>query len=528
MQFIVDVREQTPLRRIWRYVGYDEPNYTYTRNGRALLRKLGRLADGPYQIRCHFLLCSGDGVGAPKWGSTNVYTEDGEGRAVYTWDIIDRILDTILESGCIPFVELGFMPEALSSAPEGVPYSGPTAEGWGYPPCDYSRWMDLIRVLARHCLERYGLREVSRWTWELWNEPDIFYWRGSVDEYCRLYDYTVTGLVSVLPQARVAGPGTTSPANPTAGDFLRSFVRHCTQGENAVTGLQGTRLDTISFHTKGGGYGPEPNAPKKTPTLRELLRHVDAGLAIIAEFPELCGHEIILTECDPDGWAAGSIRENPNLAYRNSEYYASYVASAACRLLQTAHPCGLRVDGMLTWAFQFEDREYFAGLRTLSTNGIDKPVLNVFRLLALLGGSRCAVAAETGAPVAVSSEGVEISGIASIDGAGAVAILLAAHQDDWDVDTDNTVTLVLVGLDDHTTYGVVQTTIDRDRANSHTAWLKLGSPQPPDEGQVRVLLEAARLRPVSTGALTSRQGRATLSIELTSHSVTLLQLIPGP
>ena len=528
MEFTVDVREQTPLRRIWRYVGYDEPNYTYTENGRALLRKLGQMADAPYQIRCHFLLCSGDGVGEPKWGSTNIYTEDDRGGAVYTWEIIDRILDTIIETGCVPFVELGFMPEALSSAPQGVPYAGPAAEGWGYPPRDYARWMDLIRVLAGHCLERYGLREVSRWTWELWNEPDIFYWRGSLDEYCRLYDYTVAALVSVLPRAKIGGPGTTNPANSSAGDFLRGFLRHCTQGENAVTGLQGTRLDYVSFHTKGGGYGREPNAPKKTPTLRELLRHVEAGLAITAEFPELCAHEIILSECDPDGWAAGSIRENPNLAYRNSEYYASYVAGAACRLLRTVHPCGLRVDGMLTWAFQFEDREYFAGLRTLSTNGIDKPVLNVFRLLAMLGGTELKLATEQGLPVSVSAEGGEVSGIAALDGLGTVAVLLAAHHDDWDVHTRNDVTLTLVGLDDRVAYDVVRTTLDRKHANSHTAWLEMGSPQPPDEDQVRALIDAARLTPVRTDALTSEAGRATLSIQLPAHSVTLLQFTPAP
>ena len=526
MDFTIDVREQIPMRRIWRYVGYDEPNYTYTESGRALLRKLGQMADAPYLIRCHFLLCSGDGIGQPKWGSTNVYTEDTEGHPIYTWDIIDQILDTIVETGCVPFVELGFMPEALSSAPKNVPYTGPSAEAWGYPPRDYSRWMDLIRALARHCLVRYGLREVSRWTWELWNEPDIFYWRGTADEYCRLYDYTVAGLVSVLPQAKIGGPGTTSPANQKAGDFLRAFLQHCTQGENAVTGVQGTRLDYISFHTKGGGYGREPNAPKKTPTLHELIRHVDAGLAIIAEFPELCGHEVILSECDPDGWAAGSIRENPNLAYRNSEYYASYFANAVCRLLRVGNDAGPRVDGMLTWAFQFEDREYFAGLRTLSTNGIDKPVLNVFRLLAMLGGSQVAMSLDESSPVA-ASEGIPVSCVASLDGTGAIAILFVAHHDDWDVHTCAHVTLTLMGLDDHTAYDIAHTVIDADRANSHTAWLKMGSPQPPDDAQVRALMEAARLRPVRTGALTSEAGLATLSVELAAHSVHLVQLIPA-
>ncbi|MCB0130150.1 MAG: hypothetical protein KDD78_04855, partial [Caldilineaceae bacterium] len=52
----VALDQHSPLRRIWRYVGYDEPNYTYTSNGTALLAKLAAMVDGPYFIRCHFIL----------------------------------------------------------------------------------------------------------------------------------------------------------------------------------------------------------------------------------------------------------------------------------------------------------------------------------------------------------------------------------------------------------------------------------------------------------------------------------------
>ena len=156
MDVHVDRRE--PLRRIWRYVGYDEPNYTYTSSGRTLLAKLGTMSDAPYWVRCHFLLCSGDGTGQPKWGSTNAYTEDASGHPVHAWDLVDRILDTVVETGCAPFVEIGFMPEALSSAPPTTPYADPRHGGWRFPPKDYGRWMDLVRALGTHCLARYGLR----------------------------------------------------------------------------------------------------------------------------------------------------------------------------------------------------------------------------------------------------------------------------------------------------------------------------------------------------------------------------------
>jgi xylan 1,4-beta-xylosidase len=525
----VHLGRQQPLRRIWRYVGYDEPNYTYTPSGRELLAKLGSMSDAPYFVRCHFLLCSGDGTGQPKWGSTNVYTEDAEGHPVYSWGILDRIMDTTIEAGCVPFVEIGFMPRALSSAPPGESYQGPTAPGWRYPPTDYGRWMELARALGTHCLERYGLREISRWYWELWNEPDISYWRGSVDEYCRLYDYTVAGLTAAIPQAKIGGPGTTSPGRPAAGAFLDAFLRHCVGGTNAVTGQVGTRLDYVSFHSKGGGYGTEPDAPKKTPTMHALLDHVAAGLGIVGQFPELRGHEIVLSECDPDGWAAGSIRDNPNLLYRNTEYYAAYVASAACKLLELADERGPRVDGMLTWAFQFEDREYFAGLRTLSTNGIDKPVLNVFRLLSRLGGTRlaltCYPAGDGGA--GGTSAVPDLVGIAATNESSEIQLFLASHHDDWDVRGSRKVTFRLAGLTAGRVYAVHCCRIDDRHSNAHTAWIEMGRPQPPSDLQRTRLQEAARLVTEDLGHVSGGRDCTDLSVTMPAHSVCLLTLTPA-
>ena len=526
----VDIRETEPLRRVWRYVGYDEANYTYTPQGRALLDKLGRMGDAPTFIRCHFLLCTGEGQGAAKWGFTNVYREDDQGRPVYDWTLIDRILDAIVQAGCVPFVELGFMPEALTSAPAGAPYPGNRGRGWRYPPRDYGRWMALMRALARHCRDRYGLREVSRWYWELWNEPDISYWAGTPEAYHRLFDYTEWGIHSTLPQAKLGGPATTSPGHDNAGRFLRSFLTHCTEGENEVTGQRGTRLDFISFHTKGGGYGREPDAPKKTPTLATLFGHIDAGLEIVRAFPELRQHEIILSECDPDGWAAGTTADNPNLFYRNTEYYASYVAAAACHLVRAYDNSGPRVDGMLTWAFQFEGRDTFAGSRALSTNGVDKPILNVFRLLGRLGRTKLSLAVDpTPAMSAAMDVGTSpaLTGIAAGDAVKGVQLLLVAHHDDWDVKAEVDVEIEVAGLSGRV-YEAVRWDLDRDHANAHTAWVEMGRPRSPDPAQMRALQAAAALHPEPMARREIQEGTLTLPVRMRAHSVLLLELRPHP
>src|SRR6516225_173163 len=99
---------------IFRYFGYDEPNYTYMPNGRKLVGELAALSHEPVYLRTHFLLATGDGTPNFKWGSTNAYRETESGAPIYDWTIVDRIFRTYTDAGARPFIEIGFMPQALS------------------------------------------------------------------------------------------------------------------------------------------------------------------------------------------------------------------------------------------------------------------------------------------------------------------------------------------------------------------------------------------------------------------------------
>ena len=166
------------FKPVWNFFGYDEPNYTYTENGSRLIRELAELSETPVQIRTHNLLTTGSGMSGLKWGSTNAYTEDASGGPVYDWTLTDKIFDTYLRAGAKPFVEIGFMPKALSSQPE--PYApvwktpadfGKYFLGWSYPPKDYQKWSELVYQWVEHCSRKYGKSEVETWSWEVWNEP---------------------------------------------------------------------------------------------------------------------------------------------------------------------------------------------------------------------------------------------------------------------------------------------------------------------------------------------------------------------
>lgn len=163
----INVSAQTRLgawKPVWRYFGYDEPNYTYMKYGRQLLSELSALSAQPVYVRTHNLLTSGNGEPALKWGSTNAYAEDASGRPVYDWTIVDRIFDTYREAGIIPFVEIGFMPQAVSVHPEPYQHTwpkGPLGTGWSYPPKDYGKWSELVYQWVRHCVVRYGAKAVE-------------------------------------------------------------------------------------------------------------------------------------------------------------------------------------------------------------------------------------------------------------------------------------------------------------------------------------------------------------------------------
>jgi xylan 1,4-beta-xylosidase len=380
-----------PLRPIYRFFGADEPNYAYLPDGKRLLGQIGRLGPAQTYFRTHNLMVTGDGTPALKWGSTNMYTEDAEGEPVYDWTIVDRIFDAYLASGVKPYVQIGFMPKALSTHPEpyqhqwrpGDPYRD-IFTGWSYPPKDYHRWRELVYRWVRHCLERYGRAEVEQWYWQVWNEanPADGYWRGTPEEFRKLHDYAIDGVRRALPTARVGGPDTAGPG----GAWMREFLDHVLYGTNHATGQVGTPLDFASFHAKGD---PTVVDGQVRMGIAHQLRDVDEGFTIIASYPQLRSVPVVIGECDPDGCAACSAAVYPQNGYRNTALYASYTAASFARIHQLADRHGVSLEGALSWAFEFEDQPIFAGFRVLATTGgITLPVFNVFRMFGRMSGQR--------------------------------------------------------------------------------------------------------------------------------------------
>ena len=527
----VDARQSLgAMKPVWGFFGYDEPNYTYTQLGEKLIRELGALAPTPVYIRTHNLLTTGDGVPALKWGSTNAYTEADSGAAVYNWSIVDRILTTYLNAHAKPFVEIGFMPEALSRHAQPYRHHWPNGElftGWTYPPTDYARWSELVFQWVKHSVERYGKDEVASWYWEVWNEPDIGYWHGTPEEYDQLYDFAVAAVKRALPDARVGGPATTGPAGARATDFLRQFLEHCDTGKNHATGMTGAPLDFISFHAKGK---PEVVNGHPRMGLARNLQDVRAGFEIVRSIPKFQNLPIILSESDPEGCAACPAKQFPQNAYRNDSLYASYTAAALNAILDLAESHQANLSGMLTWAFEFEDQPYFAGFRTLATNGIDKPILNLFRMCGLMQGRRVKVESTGHIPAEeIVAHGVrEKPDIDALAAAGerSISILIWNYHDDQ---TDGVAAPVTLTIKDDSRLPervlLQHYRIDAEHSNAYSVWRALGSPQAPTADQYKNLEQAAQLQLLNSPAwLTPLKGEISVHFDLPRQGISLLRL----
>jgi xylan 1,4-beta-xylosidase len=508
---------------IYGYFGYDEPNYTYTKNGTKLIGELGAVGGTPVYIRTHFLLATGDGTPGLKWGSTNAYTEDAEGKPVYDWTITDRIFDTYLAAGAKPFVEIGFMPKALSTKPE--PYQ-PTwipggkntdySIGWSYPPKDYAKWGELVYQWVAHTVQKYGKEEVASWYWEVWNEPDISYWHGTPEEYYQLYDAAAAGVKRALPDAKVGGPATTGPASEKARAFLRHFLEHC----DAV----GAPLDFVTYHAKGR---PEVVDGHVRMGIGKNADDVEKGFRTLSLFPKFKNLPIVLSESDPEGCAACSARVYPQNAYRNGPLYVAYEAAMMKNIFALSDKFGTNIAGMQTWAFEFEDQPYFDGFRTLATNGIDKPVLNFFRMAGLMRGVR--VSAESARSLTADQmmaqgvrEASDVDAIA-VRGGREIGVLVWNYHDD---DLPAAAELVRVDLKGIPA-GVGRVLlrhyrIDETHSNAWTVWKKMGSPQQPTAEQYAALERAGQLELLESPKWVAA-GKA-IEFELPRQGVSLVQV----
>jgi xylan 1,4-beta-xylosidase len=341
---------------------------------------------------------------------------------------------------------------------------------------------------------------------------------------------TAAAIKKVLPAAKIGGPEATGISRGKSEEFLRQFLEHCARGTNAATGGVGAPLAFISFHPKGS---PKTVDGHVRMDVGHQLRAMDLGMRVVASFPEWKKTPIILGESDPEGCAACKGAQN---GYRNGPLYGVSVAEATALARALAKSTGVNLQGTVTWAFEFEDQPIFAGFRELATGGmaggvdylVDKPVLNVFRMMGMMGGEYVSVTNSGALPV----EEVVKDSVRDAPDVRAIAtrsqhrvdVLLWNYHDD-DVAAESAKVLLAVKNIPAGGVQVRRFLMDGQHSNAYAAWQKMGRPQQPSAEQFLELQHAGKLEAVgSTVALATKSGRAELNLTLERQAVMLVRL----
>lgn len=313
---------------------------------------------------------------------------DANGKPVYNFSYVDQIYDGLLANGVRPFVELSFMPKEMASDPAAL-------HAFWYkqnvsPPKDYTLWDGMIEAFAQHLINRYGIDEVSKWDFEVWNEPNIDFWSGKPKQktYFELYDHTARALKKVSSRIRVGGPSTAQAA------WVPAFLEHCKQANVPV--------DFVSSHVYANDTA-------------ENVMHIDENIPrdrMVCRSVRMVHDQI----------AASPF---PNVPLIFSEYNASYSNEPDVTdtvymgpwLAETISQCDGLTEAMSYWSFSdvFEEQgvvktPFYGGFGLIAEDNIPKPALNAFAMLHKLGTRRLKVDSD--------------AALATTSGDGSTAVLL--------------------------------------------------------------------------------------------------------
>jgi xylan 1,4-beta-xylosidase len=304
-------------------------------------------------IRMHGLFCDDMGV----------YREDRQGNPQYNWQYIDELYDSLQRIGMKPFVELGFMPNALASGSKTIFWW----RGNVTPPGDLNKWADFIRAFVLHLRDRYGDAEVRTWYFEVWNEPNLDgFWAGTQQQYFDLYAATARAIKSVSADYRVGGPA-------TAGcGWVPEFIHFCD--------TNGAPVDFISTHTYGVSNG-------------FLDEHGDAG-TVLSKNPDSIFGDVKRVRQQ----IADSAKSKLELHF--TEWSSSYTPAdpmhdsyhSAAYILDKLKKCGNAAQSMSYWTFTdiFEEtgprwEAFHGGFGLMNYEDINKPAFYAYQFLNRLG-----------------------------------------------------------------------------------------------------------------------------------------------
>ncbi|MAU09869.1 MAG: beta-xylosidase [Anaerolineaceae bacterium] len=435
-----------------------------------------------------------------------------DGQPILNWQYVDLVYDHWLSIGIRPFVELGFMPYDLASGEETVFWW----KGNITPPKDWDRWEWFIKQFVLHVVERYGIEEVRRWYFEVWNEPDLdFFWKDAdFEAYMKLYEYSVRAIKQVDEQLKVGGPATASASTPPGhASWGKEFLEVCTERKLPVDFFSTHPYPTFHpFDPDGVGYmtwdGPE----------RLMI--------------DLVGYEKTLEETGYAHLEKHHTEWSSSPSPRDPTHDTAFLAPF---LVQNNLAGRGHADSLSFWVVSdiFEesrqgDTPFHGGFGLVNVQGLKKPSYHGYWFLSRLGdellelGDGYAVTRHSSGKISVVMWNYchyteEANDSRTIQNAVGTPELYGMFQDD----PAKEFTVTLPGLED----GVrIETTVfDREHGSVLDAWFEMGSPNHILREDLEVLRQQMELETI-VERLPAQSDPFTWTFTVQQHGVTLIDI----
>lgn len=397
-----------------------------------------------------------------------IYSEDESGNPVYNWENSDKIFNFLLEQGIEPIIELAPMPSALAADPSLTVFQWEMIVS---PPKDYAKWQDLVRAFVQHSVDTYGEEVVSKWYFEVWNEPECCnnkFWGGSLEDYHRLYDYAAAGVREALPGGRVGGPVTSQPLElEQSSEAGVLFLDHVTTDNYVNPGSPGI-LDFFTYHSWSFVGGAVDGYFQGVDLLDRY------GLT---EVP------IAITEFGPT-WEF-NLYDEPQEMHQGAAFVAQVFSDISQRAAQENKRFPLAYSWwVLSDIFEEdpyrEDEPFIGCMGLISREGLHKPAYNSYKFLTQMSDQQ----------VALNVEGIgDVGGMATLDDKNGIQIIVYNGQSPGNGPTDDTyyaeteaheIAVNVSGLSPTMAYDVTAYRVDDTRGNAYASWQGMGRPAMPD------------------------------------------------
>jgi xylan 1,4-beta-xylosidase len=447
LQILVDLTQPTQrLPHFWeRCVDGDHAKQALRRDYQNQLAKCHREL-GFQSLRFHNVLSSEMSVCFPNRPA-------GFSQDIYSFFNVDQVYDYLVGQGMHPYVELSSMPRGLATDPNANIFN--FADGTYVfnpsPPNNFSDWGNLVKAFVSHLVSRYGIQTVRTWPFEVWNEPNIPFWSGTMEQYFELYRVSAEAIKSVDASIPVGGPA----ADGSGLSYFQQFVDFVTSN--------GVPLDFCSSHGYENNTSAGPNGVSDIFTAFRQATPSQLPL-YISEF---------------------GTNYNGNNDQLNTD--TSYAASS---IIKTVHNSRGIADILSFWDFSDITEEqsqasnpFYGGWGLLNIYGVPKPAYRAFQLLHELG--------DQAVNVQLSAASTSVGALATMS-QRAVDVLVYNHMSPiGTTTTPETVQLTVRGL--RRSPETTLRRIDAAHANPYQAWINMGSPEYPTAKQIELLAEVSEL-----------------------------------